>query len=84
MFLIVKISSKMNMTDKIKVLFLWDGVNLQMDYRIYSVMLKNLWKYKRLMNIKEIIVRDLFRIIKFSLIYYQIGNLKLKAIRLME
>ena len=84
MFLIAKISLKMNMTDKIKVLFLWDGVNLQMDYRIYSVMLKNLWKYKRLMNIKEIIVRDLFRIIKFSLIYYQIGNLKLKAIRLME
>jgi len=75
MFLIVKISSKMNMTDKIKVLFLWDGVNLQMDYRIYSVMLKNLWKYKRLMNLKEIIVRDLFRIIKISLIYYQIGNL---------
>jgi len=84
MFLIAKISLKMNMTDKIKVLFLWDGVNLQMDYRIYSVMLKNLWKYKRLMNLKEIIVRDLFRIIKFSLIYYQIGNLKLKAIRLME
>lgn len=75
MFLIAKISLKMNMTDKIKVLFLWDGVNLQMDYRIYSVMLKNLWKYKRLMNIKEIIVRDLFRIIKISLIYYQIGNL---------
>ena len=75
MFLIVKISSKMNMTDKIKVLFFWDGVNLQMDYRIYSVMLKNLWKYKRLMNLKEIIVRDLFRIIKISLIYYQIGNL---------
>ena len=65
----------MNMTDKIKVLFFWDGVNLQMDYRIYSVMLKNLWKYKRLMNLKEIIVRDLFRIIKISLIYYQIGNL---------
>lgn len=65
----------MNMTDKIKVLFLWDGVNLQMDYRIYSVMLKNLWKYKRLMNLKEIIVRDLFKIIKISLIYYQIGNL---------
>jgi hypothetical protein len=75
MFLIANISLKMNMTDKIKVLFLWDGVNLQMDYRIYSVMLKNLWKYKRLMNIKEIIVRDLFRIIKISLIYYQIGNL---------